>query len=70
MDVATGGADDQCTLELAHVLGVDAEVGLQRDLYLHALWHVDKAAAAPHRAIQRRELVVRWRDDGGPIFPE
>ena len=29
--------DDQRPLELAHVLGVDAEVGLQRELDLHAL---------------------------------
>ena len=29
--------DDQRPLELAHVLGVDAEIGLQREVDLHAL---------------------------------
>src|SRR5205823_2333399 len=39
--------DDQRALELAHVLGVDAEVRLQRYLHLHALGHVHKRAARP-----------------------
>ena len=43
--------DDQRPLELAHVLGVDPEVGLQRDLDLHALGHVDERPAGPHRAV-------------------
>ena len=34
--------DDQRALELAHVLGVDAEVGLQRHLDVHARRHVDE----------------------------
>ena len=34
--------DDQRALELAHVLRVDAEVGLQRHLDLHARRHVDE----------------------------
>ena len=50
--------DDQRALELAHVLGVDPEVGLQRDLDVHTLGHVDERSARPHGGVQRGELVV------------
>ena len=62
--------DDQGPLELAHVLGVDPEVGLQRDLHLHALRHVDERAAGPDRRVQRGELVVADRDDGAEVLLE
>src|SRR3712207_9551373 len=62
--------DDQRALELAHVLGVDPEVGLQRDLDVHALRHVDEGAARPHRRVQRGELVVADRDDGAEVLLE
>ena len=55
--------DDQRPLELAHVLRVDPEVGLQRDVHRHARRHVDERAARPHRRVQRGELVVVRRDD-------
>src|SRR3954465_10396150 len=45
LDVVHVGAlvgDDQRPLELAHVLGVDPEVGLQRHLDVHARRHVDE----------------------------
>ena len=66
LDVVHVGAlvdDDQRALELAHVLRVDPEVGLQRQLDLHALRHVDERAARPDGRVQRRELVVVLRDD-------
>ena len=62
--------DDQRALELAHVLGVDPEVGLQRDLDVHALGHVDERAARPHGGVQRGELVVTDRDDGAEVLLE
>jgi hypothetical protein len=62
--------DDQRPLELAHVLGVDAEVGLQRDLDVHALGHVDERAARPHRRVERGELVVADGDDGAEVLLE
>ena len=37
--------DDQRALELPHVLGVDAEVGLQGDVDVHTLRHVDERTA-------------------------
>ena len=55
--------DDQRALELAHVLRVDAEVGLERHLDLHARRHVDERAARPDGGVERRELVVVLRDD-------
>ena len=62
--------DDQRPLELAHVLGVDPEVGLQRDLHVHVLRHVDETAAGPHRGVQRGELVVAHRDHRGEVLAE
>ena len=60
--------DDQRPLELPHVLGVDAEIGLQRKLDLHALGHVDERPARPDGRIEGRELVVGRRNDLGEIF--
>ena len=61
--VAALVGDDDRPLELAHVLGVDAEVGLQRHLDVDARRHVDERAAGPHGAVERGELVVVRRDD-------
>ena len=55
--------DDQRPLELAHVLGVDAEIGLQREFDLHALGHVDERPARPDGRVEGRELVVVRRND-------
>ena len=55
--------DDERALELAEVLRVDAEVGLQRLLQLHALRDVDERAAGEDRAVEGGELVVAGRDD-------
>ncbi len=73
LDVVHVGAlvgDDQRSLELAHVLGVDPEVGLQRDLDVDALGHVDERAAGPDRGVQGGELVVADRDHGGEVLLE
>ena len=56
--------DNQRALELPHVLGVDAEVGLDRHLHVHPLGHVDERAARPDRGVKRGELVVCERDHG------
>src|SRR5438477_615829 len=53
--------DDQRPLELAHVLAVDTEVRLQRDLDLHSGGHVHERAARPDGGVERGHLVVvRW----------
>ncbi len=73
LDVVNVGAlvgDDQGPLELAHVLGVDAEVGLQRDLDVHARRHVDERSARPDGRVERGELVVTGRDDGAEVLLE
>ncbi|MNR08572.1 hypothetical protein D3C85_1247360 [compost metagenome] len=36
--------DDQCTLELTHVLGVNTEVSLQRHFTFNAFWYVDEGS--------------------------
>ena len=73
LDVVHVGAlvgDDQRPLELAHVLGVDPEVGLQRHLDVHARRHVDERAARPDRGVQRRELVVVGGDDRREVLAD
>ena len=64
LDVVHLGAlvgDDQRVLEGALVGALHAEVGLQRQVDLHVLGHVEERAAGPDRAVQRRELVVLRR---------
>ena len=61
VDVGALLADDQRPLELAHVLGVDPEVGLQRHLDLDPGRHVDEGAARPDGRVERRQLVVVGR---------
>jgi hypothetical protein len=56
--------------ELAHVLGVDPEVGLQRHLDLDAGRHVDERPAAPDRRVEGRKLVVVGRDDPTEVGPD
>ena len=73
LDVVNVGAllgDDQRPLELAHVLRVDPEVGLQRHVDLHALRDVDEGAARPHGRVERSELVVVGRDDRRPVLAD
>ena len=62
--------DDQRPLELAGVLRVDAEIGLQRQRDLDAFGHVHERSAGPDRAIEGSELVVLGRDDGREVLPE
>src|SRR5205814_2718631 len=45
--------NNQGSLELSHVCGVDSEVCLQVDGYFDALGYVDEAAAAPDSAVER-----------------
>src|SRR5436190_5111371 len=71
LDVVHVGAlvgDDDRALELAHVLRVDAEVGLQRHLDVDARRHVDERAARPDGAVERRQLVVVGRDQRADVL--
>ena len=62
--------DDERPLELAHVLGVDAEVRLQRDVDVDTLRHVNERATRPHRSVERGKLVVAGRDYGAEVLLE
>src|SRR5207237_541562 len=62
--------NDEGTLELPEVFGVDPEVSLQRMFYLHPGWDVNERAAAKHGRIQRAEFVVGNRNDFAKPFPE
>src|SRR5581483_3557587 len=69
VDVAAFLGDDQRPFELAHVLRIDAEVGLERYLHLYARGHVNEAAARPYGRVQGGELVVGGRDDSAEVLP-
>src|SRR6266542_514324 len=73
LDIVDFGAvldHDQRPLELARVLAVDAEVGLERQRDLDTLRDIDERAARPHGGVQRRELVVLRRDNRAEMLPE
>ena len=55
--------DDERALELAELLAVDAEVGLERMLHLHAGRHINERAATEDSAVERREFVVASGND-------
>ncbi len=55
--------DDKRMLKLPCALGVEPEVRLKRDGHLHALGHVHKRAAGPHRAVERGKLMVARGDE-------
>ena len=63
-------SDDQGALELAHVLGVNTEVGLQRNLNVNSRGNVHEGTTGPHCGVQRGELVVTNRDDGAEVLLE
>src|SRR5207245_2438866 len=68
VDIGARSGDNQRALELTHVLGIDTEVGLQGNFNAHALWHIDKAATTPHRAVERCEFIIGWRNNGAEVL--
>ncbi len=58
MNAAAFVGNDERSLELAHVLGVDAEVGLDRHFNVNAFRHVDEGTTRPHGRVEGGELVV------------
>ena len=68
VNVRAGLGDDQGSLKLPHVLGVDPEVRLEPHLDVNAFGHVHERSAGPHRGVQCRELVVVGRDDGREVL--
>ena len=50
--------DDQRMLKLPGARRIEPEIRLQRNFNVYARRDIHKAAAAPHRAVQRRKLVV------------
>src|SRR5580658_143295 len=67
-DVSTFVGDDQGTLELAGVLGVDAEIGGQLHGAAHALGNVAEGAIAEDGRIQGGKEIVGRGDHGAKIF--
>ena len=62
--------DDQRAFELPHALGIDAEIGLQREFNFHPLGHIDKRAARPDGRIEGGKLVVRRGDDRAEVLTQ
>ena len=53
--------DNQRMLKLSCSLCVQSEIGLKRNLHLHALRHINKGSAGPHRSMQCCEFVIGRR---------
>ena len=68
-DVGALVGDDQRPLELAGVLGVDAEVGRELHRAAHPGRHVDERAVGEDRRVQRGEEVVGLRHDRAQVLP-
>ena len=62
--------DDEGALELAEVLGVHAEVRLQRNGAVHPLGHVDERSTRPHGGVEGSELVVAGWHCGTEVLLE
>ena len=60
--------DDQRPLELAGVLGVDAEIGRQLHRAAHARRHIDEGSVREHGAVERRVVVVGNRHHAGEVL--
>ena len=67
MDVAALVGNDEGPLELAGILGVDPEVGLQRDGDVDTLGDVHETSTRPDRGVQGGELVVLVWDDRAKV---
>ena len=61
VQVSTLVHNNQGMLELTGAGGVQAEVGLQRNLHMYARRDVDEGAAAPYSTVQGRELMISRR---------
>ena len=72
-DVMDGCAfvdDDEGAFELAHVFGVDAEVGLEWHVDVDAGWDINEGAAGPNGGVEGGEFVVGGGDDAAEVFFE
>jgi hypothetical protein len=59
---------DQRVLELAELLGIDAEVAMQRQFDRRAGRHIDECSSRPDSCVQRGKLVVCGRNDCAEIL--
>ena len=62
--------DDERTLELPDISGIQAEIRLQGQVHLDALGYIDERTTRPDCAVQCGKLVILDRDDGAEIFAE
>ena len=69
-DVAALVGDDQGALELAGILGVDAEIGAELHRAAHAFGNVDEGAVGEDRAVEAGEIIVALRHDRAEIFAD
>ena len=60
--------DNECMLKLTCPRCVESEIGLQRDIHLDPLGHVDKRTARPYSAVQRHEFMGCRREESHKIL--
>ena len=67
-DVGTLVGDDECTLKLARVDGIDTEVRGELHRTTRTLWDVDEGAIAEDGGVQRSEVIIGIGDDDAQVL--
>ena len=50
--------NNQCMLKLASPRRIQAEIGLQRNVHMNSLWHINKGATRPYCSMESSKFVV------------
>ena len=61
--------DDQRVLELAGPGGIQTEITLQRDFYVHAGGNIHEGAAGPYGTVEGRKFVICRRNEFHEVLP-
>ena len=68
MHVGAFVGNNKRAFELTHSRSINTEVRLQRNFYMHTLWHVYEGTTRPCCGIQRAKLIVFWRNNRTEIL--
>ena len=63
MNIAVFISNDQCSLKLTHVLGVDSEIGLQWDLHVNPWRDINKTTIEQFQKAKRDDLIKNEKSE-------
>ena len=70
VDIRSAICNDERSFELSHVVAIDTEVSLERNVNMDSRWNIDEGASGPNRTVECCKLVVVRRNDCREILPE